>query len=87
MGIRGANPNRGRGRRPFVRQTGESDPYDMFIAPLNIYKNQVLPIGIHNLFRPNLATVRVLLLGTKFIPKRKFEKRIVRSNGSRLKMA
>ena len=78
VGIRGANPSRGRGRRPFVRQTGESDPYDMFIAPLNIYENQVLPIGIHNLsksFRPNLATIRVLSLGTKFIPKRKFEKR------------
>jgi len=40
-----------------VRQTGENDPYDMSIAPLNIYENQVLPIGIHNLsksFRPNL---------------------------------
>ena len=53
-------------------------PFDMFIAPMNIYENQVLPIGIHNLsksFRPNLATIRVLLLGTKFIPSRKFEKR------------
>ena len=61
-----------------MRQTGENDPYDMSIAPLNIYKNQVLPIGIHNLsksFRPNLATIRVLSFGTKFRPRRKFEKR------------
>ena len=59
-------------------QTGENDPYDMSIAPMFIYENQMLPIGIHNLsktFRPNLATIRVLLLGTKFIPKWKFEKR------------
>ena len=59
-------------------QTGENDPYDMSIAPMFIYENQVLPIGIHNLsksFRPNLATIRVLSLGTKFIPKWKFEKR------------
>ena len=39
-------------------QTGEKDPYDMSIAPIFIYENQVLLIGIHNLsksFRPNLA--------------------------------
>ena len=78
VGTRGNFQPRGRGRRPFVRQTGEIDPYDMHIAPMNIYENQVLPIGIHNLsksFRPNLATIRVLSLGTKFIPKWKFEKR------------
>jgi len=59
-------------------QTGENDPYDMSIAPIFIYENQMLPIGIYNLsksFRPNLATIRVLSLGTKFIPKWKFEKR------------
>ena len=75
---RGRGQARGRGGRPFVRHTGENDPYDMSIAPLFIYENQVLPIGIHNLsksFRPNLATIRVLSLGTKFIPKWKFEKR------------
>ena len=57
-------------------QTGENDPYDMSIASIVIYENQVLPIGIHNLsksFRPNLATTGVLSLGTKFIPKWKFE--------------
>ena len=54
-------------------QTGENDPYDMSIAPIFIYENQMLPIGIHNLsksFRPNLATIRVLSFGTIFIPKR-----------------
>ena len=39
---------------------------------MNIFENQVILVGIHNLsksFRPNLATIRVLSLGTKFIPK------------------
>ena len=69
---------RGRGRRSFYRNTGENDPYDMSIAPLNLFENQVIPIGLHNLsksFRPKISTVRVLSLGTKFIPKWKFEKR------------
>ena len=69
---------RGKGKRPFVRQTGENDPYDMSIAPMFIYENQMLPTGIHNLsksFRPNLATIRDLSLGTKFIPKYNFKKR------------
>ena len=38
----------------------------------------MIPVGLHNLsksFRPNLSTIRVLSLGTKFIPKWKFEKR------------
>ena len=51
----------------------------MSIAPLNIYENQVIPIGIHNLskrFRTNLALVQVLSFGTKFLPIGKFEKRI-----------
>ena len=59
-------------------QTGENDPYDMSIASIVIYENQVLPIGIHNLsksFRPNLATIRVLSFGTIIIPKWKLEKR------------
>ena len=50
----------------------------MSIAPLFTYENQMLPIGIHNLsksFRPNLAMIRDLSLGTKFIPKYNFEKR------------
>ena len=49
-----------------------NDPYGIDIAPLNIFENQVIPIGVHNLsksFRPNMATIRVLSLGTKFIPK------------------
>ena len=46
---RGSFQARGRGRRPFVRQTGENDPSNMSIAPMFIYENQVLLIGIHNL--------------------------------------
>ena len=47
------------------------------IAPMNIYENRVLLIGIHNLSKscqPNIITIGVLLLGTKFIPIWKFEK-------------
>ena len=33
----------------FYRNTGENDPYDMSIAPLNLFENQVIPIGLHNL--------------------------------------
>ena len=39
----------GRGKKSFTRQTGESDSYVISIAPLNIYENQVIPIGLHNL--------------------------------------
>ena len=71
--------HRGRGGRPVIRQTGENDPYDMSIAPLNTFENQVIPVGLHNLskgFRPNLSMIGVLLLlETKFIPKWTFEKR------------
>ena len=77
-GYRGREKRGGRSGRSFFRQSGETDPYDMTIAPLNIYENQVIPVGLHNLsksFRPNLSTIRVLSLGTKFIPKWKFEKR------------
>ena len=28
-------------------QTGENDPYDMSIAPIFIYENQMLPIGMY----------------------------------------
>ena len=58
-------PGRGAGRL-------NSKPYGIDIAPLNVFENQVIPVGIHNLsksFRPNMATIRVLSLGTKFIPK------------------
>ena len=76
-GGRGGGYRGGRSGRS-SNKSGEIDPYDMTIAPLNIYENQVLPVGLHNLsksFRPNLSTIRVLSLGTKFIPKWKFEKR------------
>ena len=64
-------PGRGAGR-PNSKFSGMIDPYGIDIAPLNVFENQVIPIGIHNLsksFRPNMATIRVLSLGTKFIPK------------------
>ena len=37
-GARGNKQVRGRGKQPFVRQTSENDPYDMSIAPMNIYE-------------------------------------------------
>ena len=43
----------GRGRGPFVRQTSENDPYDMPIAPKNIYESQMLLIGKHNTVKKN----------------------------------
>ena len=62
------------GRGSFSRRgnTKSLDCYGMDIAPMNIFENQVIPVGIHNLskiFRPNLNTSRVLSLRTKFIPK------------------
>ena len=65
-GGRGGGYRGGRSGRS-SNKSGEIDPYDMTIAPLNIYENQVLPVGLHNLsnsFRPNLSTIRVLSLGT-----------------------
>ena len=64
--------------RSLYRQSGETDPYDITVALLNIYENQVILVGLHNLsnsFRPNLSSIRVLSLGTKFIPKWKFAKK------------
>ena len=60
--FRGRASNRGRGGQRSHKRAGENDPYDMTIAPLNIYENQVIPVGLHNLsksFRPNLSTIRV----------------------------
>ena len=64
-------PGRG-GSRPYAKNLGECDPFVIDIAPLNIFENQVIPVGVHNLsksFRPYRATIRVLSLGTKFISK------------------
>ena len=64
-------PGRGDGM-PNSKPSGMNDPYGIDIAPLNIFENQIIPVGVHNLsktFRPNMATIRVLSLGTKFIPK------------------
>ena len=49
IGAKGINQDRGRNRRPFVRQTGENNPYDMSIAPVNIYQNQVYHL-VQNLY-------------------------------------
>ena len=70
-GFRGGGKRGGKSNKSSYK-SGETDPYDMTIAPLNIYENQVIPVGLHNLsksFRPNLSTIRVLSFGTKFITK------------------
>ena len=75
---RSRGQGRGSGQRCFYRNTGENDAYDLSIAPLNIFENQMIPISLHNLskgFRPNLSTIRVLSLGAKFIPRWKLKKR------------
>ena len=67
--LRGRGRRGGRGRG-FTRNPGEIDAYSMDVAAMNIFKNQVIPMGLHNLsknFKPNLATTRVFSLGTKFI--------------------
>ena len=64
-------PGRGDGR-PNSKPSGMNDSYGIDIAPLNTFENQVIPIRVQNLsksFRPNMASIRVLSLGTKFIPK------------------
>ena len=64
----------GRFQRGFTKHSGIFDAYCMDSAPLNIFENQVLPTGLHDvsrLFRPNLAATRVFSMGTKFIPTRK----------------
>ena len=56
--------------RPNSKPPGMNDPYGIDIAPLNIFEKQIVPVGVHNLsktFRPNMAPIRVLSLGTKFI--------------------
>ena len=67
------NKPSGKGSFSWIGNTKlDFDCYGIEFAPTNIFENQVIPVGIHNLsksFRPNLATIRVLSLGTKFIPK------------------
>ena len=68
--LRGRARRGGRGRG-FTRKQSENDAYSMDVAPMNIFENQVIPMGLHNLsnnFKPNLATTRVFSLGMKFIP-------------------
>ena len=55
------------GPRPYVRNSGVCYPFGFNIT-LNTIKKQVIPVGFHNFsksFRPNMATIRVLSLGTK----------------------
>ena len=69
-GKHGYKAGRGSGRS-YTKYSGESDAYCMDIAPLNIFENQVVPMGLHNfskIFKPNIATTRVFSLGMKFIP-------------------
>ena len=47
---------RGRGRSPFYRNTSDNDSYDISIAPMNIFENQVIPKGLHNLSK-NLGQI------------------------------
>ena len=68
--IRGQTGRYGSGRS-FTKPQGETDAYCMDVAPFNIFENQIIPVGLHNLsknFKPNLTTTRVFSLGTKFIP-------------------
>ena len=50
----------GRGSDSRRDNTTFLDCYNMDIAPMNIFENQIIPVGIHNLlkkFRPHLATI------------------------------
>ena len=43
----------------------------MNVAPLNIFENQVVLMGLHNfskVLRPSIAATRVFSLGMKLIP-------------------
>ena len=37
------------GSRPNVKVSDDCDPYGIYIAPLNMFEDQVLPVGVHNL--------------------------------------
>ena len=68
--MRGRTGRYGSGRS-FNKPQGETDAYCMDVAPFNIFENQIIPVGLHNLsksFKPNLTTTRVFSLGTNFIP-------------------
>ena len=55
--------------RPSVYQS-EKGVNGIDEAPLSIVENQVIPVNdLSKSFQPNLATIRVLSLGTTFFPK------------------
>ena len=37
------------GSGPNVKTPGECDPFGIDIAPLNIFENLIIPVGVHNL--------------------------------------
>ena len=76
---RGGQGYRGRFNWGSTKHSGIFDAYCMDSAPLNIFENQVIPTGLHDIsksFKPNLATTRVFSMGTKFIPVWKKSKNI-----------
>ena len=44
-----------------------NNPFGIDIALLNIFENQVIPVGVHDMFKSNMATIHLLSLGTKLI--------------------
>ena len=58
------------GGKPNSKPPGMNDPYGIDIAPLNIFKNQIVPAVVHKLsksFRPNKAYSCVIkIIQTKF---------------------
>ena len=64
---RGQLQGQGRGGlfdRGSTKHSGIFYAYRMDSAPLHIFENQVIPMGLHDIskgFRPNLATTRVIL--------------------------
>ena len=45
----------------------EKDVYGIDVALLSNFENQVIQVNVHNLSKS--TTIRILALGTKFIPK------------------
>ena len=66
--------SRGQIWRTDEREDGRMSSQKLHETIRYFFENQVIPTGLHDVsksFRPNLATTRVFLLGTKFIPRQK----------------
>ena len=64
--MHGRNKTRGR----FTSTSGKTDRFDIHVCHHNIFENQIVPVELHKLsksFKPNLATMRILSVGTKLI--------------------